>query len=207
MYRNILTGLLLIANLAVLSQKQYICEYSDTTTTILPDSVFARMLTSSRPDIEIPPEVMQQYLSQMKEKALFMAQQRIVKACIEKTIISIDRSSRSGNLTLETFDSLLYKSDEIFMESASPTGFSDHPIGIPRKEFLSTGNTMLILDYKCNEYLSTDSTCRIWIAKELPDYINPGIRKGNINGAVLGFELQGNVTKTKCVLTRFGRGL
>jgi hypothetical protein len=80
MYRNIVTGILLIINLTVFSQKKYVCEYSDTTTTILPDSIFAQILTSSRPDIEILPEVMQQFLSQMKVKPIFASQQRIVKA-------------------------------------------------------------------------------------------------------------------------------
>jgi hypothetical protein len=207
MYRNILTGILLIINLTVFSQKKYVCEYSDTTTTILPDSIFAQILTSSRPDIEILPEVMQQFLSQMKVKPIFASQQRIVKAANGKTIISIERGTRSGNLTMETFDSALYKNDELFLDSASLSGFASHPINIPRKDFFSTGNIKEILKYKCVEYLSTDSTCRIWVTEELPDYLNPGIRKGNVKGAVLGFELKANVYFTKCILTRFGRGL
>ena len=189
------------------AQKKYICEYSDTATTIIPDSIFAQMLSSSRPDIEIPPEVMQQFLSQMKLKPLFASQQRIVKAANDKTIISIERSTRSGNLTMETFDSALYKNDELFLDSASSSGFASHPIDLPRKDFFSTGNSREILNYKCDEYLSTDSTCMIWVTKELPDYLNPGIRKGNVKGAVLGFELKANVSFTKCILTRFGRGL
>jgi len=63
------------------------------------------------------------------------------------------------------------------------------------------------MNYKCQEYISTDSTCRIWVTTELPDYLNPGIRKGNIKGAVLGFELKENVSITKSFLTRFGRSL
>ena len=205
MHKSALILFFLFGNFALFGQKKYICEYSDTTTTILPDSIFAEMLTSARPDIEIPPAVMQQFLLQMKQKPVFMAQQRIVNAGIDKTVISIDRSSRSGNLTMETFDSILYKGDEIFRDSSSATGFTLFPIATQRKEFLSTGNTVLILNYKCNEYVSNDSTCRIWITTQLPDYLNPGIRKGNIKGAVLGFELKGNATITKCILKRFGR--
>jgi len=207
MYKYIFTLLLLFGNFALSAQKKYICEYSDTSTTILPDSILVEMLTSSRPDIEIPPEVMQQFLSQMKAKAIFAAQQRIVEAANDKTIISIERSTRSGNLTMETFDSALYKNDELFLDSASSSGFASHPVNIPRKDFFSTGNTREILNYKCDEYLSTDSTCRIWVTEELPDYLNPGIRKGKVKGAVLGFELKANVYFTKCIVTRFGRGL
>ena len=200
-------SLFLLAGLTNLAQKKYVCEFSDTTRTILPDSIFAQLLTSSRSDIEIPPEVMQQFLSQMKEKPLFMAQQRIVNAGIDKTIIIIDRSSRGGNFISETFDSVLYKDDELFPDSTSASGFSVLPISIPRKDFLSTVNTKVIMNYKCQEYISTDSTCRIWVTRELPDYLNPGIRKGNIKGAVLGFELKENVSITKSFLTRFGRSL
>ena len=200
-------SLFLLAGLTNLAQKKYVCEFSDTTRTILPDSIFAQLLTSSRSDIEIPPEVMQQFLSQMKEKPLFMAQQRIVNAGIDKTIIIIDRSSRGGNFISETFDSVLYKDDELFPDSTSASGFSVLPISIPRKDFLSTVNTKIIMNYKCQEYISTDSTCRIWVTTELPDYLNPGIRKGNIKGAVLGFELKENVSITKSFLTRFGRSL
>jgi len=200
-------SLFLLPGLTNLAQKKYVCEFSDTTRTILPDSIFAQLLTSSRSDIEIPPEVMQQFLSQMKEKPLFMAQQRIVNAGIDKTIIIIDRSSRGGNFISETFDSVLYKNDELFPDSTSASGFSVLPISIPRKDFLSTVNTKIIMNYKCQEYISTDSTCRIWVTTELPDYLNPGIRKGNIKGAVLGFELKENVSITKSFLTRFGRSL
>jgi len=207
MGKYVMMSLFLLAGLTNLAQKKYVCEFSDTTRTILPDSIFAQLLTSSRSDIEIPPEVMQQFLSQMKEKPLFMAQQRIVNAGIDKTIIIIDRSSRGGNFISETFDSVLYKNDELFPDSTSASGFSVLPISIPRKDFLSTVNTKVIMNYKCQEYISTDSTCRIWVTTELPDYLNPGIRKGNIKGAVLGFELKENVSITKSFLTRFGRSL
>jgi len=207
MGKYVMMSLFLLAGLTNLAQKKYVCEFSDTTSTILPDSIFAQLLTSSRSDIEIPPEVMQQFLSQMKEKPLFMAQQRIVNAGIDKTIIIIDRSSRGGNFISETFDSVLYKNDELFPDSTSASGFSVLPISIPRKDFLSTVNTKVIMNYKCQEYISTDSTCRIWVTTELPDYLNPGIRKGNIKGAVLGFELKENVSITKSFLTRFGRSL
>jgi hypothetical protein len=207
MYKYILALLLLTVSFTLSAQKRYVCEYADTATMILPDSIWAEMLTSSRPDIEIPAEVLQQFISQMKEKPIFMAQRRIVNAGFDKTVISIDRSSRNGKLTTETFDSLFYKDDEIFMDSSSASGFSSSPINTPRKEFLASGNLKIILNYKCNEYVSTDSTCRIWVSTELPDYLNPGIRKGTIKGAVLGFELKSNATYTKCMLTRFGRNL
>lgn len=207
MHRCTLIFLFFITGFTLSAQKKSICEYTDTVTTILPDSIFAEMLTSARPDIEIPPAVMQQFLSQVKEKPITMTQKRIVNAEPGRTIITIERRSRDGNLNLETFDSLLYKNDELFPDSASVSGFSVSPIPVSRKDFVSTENTKVIMNYKCREYVSTDSTCRIWVTSELPDYINPGIRKGNVKGAVLGFELKADVVFTKCILTRFGRSL
>lgn len=207
MKKLILVLFLLGGSILSNAQKKYLCEFTDTMRINLPDSVFAQTLTSSRPDIEIPPEVMQQFLLQIKQKPISMVQTRIVKATIEKTVISIDRSSRDGNLKTETFDSLLYKSDEIFVESSTITGFSDKPATNPKKVFLGTGRKVTILEYQCDEYMSADSTCLIWVTKLLPDYINPGIRKGNVIGAVLGFELRGEPHTTKCILSRFGISL
>ena len=203
----ILVLFLLCGSILSNAQKKYLCEFSDTVTTTLPDSVFSQMLTSSRPDLEIPPHVMQQLLAQLKQKNMSMVQNRLVRAEVERTIITIDRSSRSGILTAESFDSLLYKDDEIFFDSASVTGFTRRYAQFPKKEFLATGRNVTIMDYQCTEYLSTDSTCFIWVSPELPDYINPGIRKSNIKGAVLGFELKGQPLTTKCVLTRLGTSL
>jgi hypothetical protein len=39
-------------------------------------------------------------------------------------------------------------------------------------------------------YTSTDSTCRIWAAEDLPEYINPGIWRGNIKGAIIAYDLK-----------------
>ena len=190
------------------AQKTIICEFADTTTSIFPDSALRQMAQSaSDKDSRITPEIQEQLLAQMKNLNMTMSQVRIVKADKERTIIKIDRSTRSGNLTMETFDSLLYKDDEIFMESATTTGFSTEPSSRPKKEFLLTGKKVSILNYQCEEYLSTDSTCFIWVTRELPDYINPGLRRGNVKGAVPGFQLKAEAYTIKCVLAKFGRGL
>ena len=188
------------------AQKNYVCEFADTMIAILDDSVLLRMSQfSPQDDVEVTKEMRDQLFSEMRASFPTMYQLRIVNATKDQTVISMDRNSRSGSLTMETFDSILYKNDEIFLKSGK--GFSTNPLNSPKKEFISTGKKITILNYKCDEYLSTDSTCYIWVTTELPDYINPGIRKGNIKGAVLGFQLKANVTITKCILTRFGRGL
>ena len=208
MQKVILLWLFLFGSLITFAQKKYVCEFADTMTMNLPDSVLRQMSNiSTQQGIELTPEMMEQIFAQIRAAKLAMYQLRIVRAEKDQTIISIDRSSRSGNLTMETFDSILYKNDEIFQDSASASGFSQLPVATSRKDFFLTGNSKVIMNYKCNEYKSADSTCYIWVTTELPDYINPGIRKGKIKGAVLGFELKANASITKCMLTGFGRGL
>ena len=159
--------------------------------------------------IEVTPDMIEQIFTKLKKMQMSMSmhQLRTVIATKDRTIVKIDRSSRSGNTSYETFDSLLYKNDEIYIDSASVSGFANKPIQKAKKEFNLTGNSKMILNHNCSEYLSSDSTCYIWVAKDLPDYINPGIRKGSIKGAVLGFELKGEVYTTKCVLSGFGKTL
>jgi len=153
-------------------------------------------------DSAINEEIGRQMVMQLLKKPLFMIQLRSVRASNELTVIIFDRYTKEGRLNMETFDSLLYKDDEIFPDSASASGFNTVPIQLPRKKFILTGNFFTVMKYKCAEYLSTDSTARIWVTTELPGYINPGIRKGNVQGAVLGFELKSEVPITRSFLTR-----
>ena len=183
------------------SQKSYDCQFADTIAAVLNDSALRQLSQFSDPaDLELPQELREQLFSKMKESFLGMYQLRGVKASKDRTLISIDRNSKSGVLRMETFDSLLYINDDLFVHMAA--GFSQKPLSTPKKEFTGTGRQRVILKYKCDEYISTDSTCLIWITRELPDYINPGIRKGNIAGAVIGFQLTVGPTITKSILTR-----
>lgn len=155
MRKLMLMSFILVATIFSFAQKKYACEFADTTTTILPDSILRQASVSSfQNDIPLTPELLEQLLAQMKQLKMAMYQLRIVKAGNDRTVISIDRSSRHGNLSTETFDSLLYRNDEIFMDSVSITGFAKHPIDRPRKEFISTGKKISILTYQCEEYLA-----------------------------------------------------
>jgi len=190
------------------AQKTYTCEFTDSVITILPDSIlkeFSKM--PNQQGIELTPDIIEQFFVQLKSQSLSMHQLRTVIATKDRTIVKVDRSSRAGNAIHETFDSLLYKADEIYMDSSSVSGFASQPIQLVRKEFRATGNSRSIMKYKCSEYLSTDSTCYIWVTTDLPDYINPGIRKGTVKGAVLGFQLKAEFYITRCVLSGFGKGL
>lgn len=205
MLKVILTTVyIILVGTAALGQKRYKCEFVDTTSLSMSDTLIKSLKNSVdyNEDAVINEEIGRQMVMELLKNPLLMIQIRSVKAGNKSTIIRVDRNTREGQLSIETFDSLLYKNDEIFPDSASESGFAIIAIQLPRKIFKSTGNFYTILKYKCAEYRSTDSTARIWVTTELPGYINPGIRKGNIQGAVLGFELKSEVTITRCFLTR-----
>lgn len=205
-------GLILIlffctASIISTAQRKYTCEFADTVTMVLPDSTLRNMSKmTEEQNFELTPEIEMEIYAQLKASRMSKYQLRIVRAEKDQTIISIDPSSITGSLKMTTFDSVLYKNDELYIQSATPTGFSGEALSSSKKQFVPTGKKKSILQYECDEYLSTDSTCYIWVTTELPDYINPGIRKGSVKGAVLGFQLKGQLTITKCILTRFGRG-
>jgi len=195
-------AILLFCNLAAVCQKQYHCEYSDTIIINTSDSLAHAFKKSIDLDETITEDVAQLLVSQLMKTPLWMNQKRIVRASLNRTIISIDRSSREGKLNIETFDSCLYKDDELYLESSNAKGFSDQAMTGKRKEFIATGKTKEILKYVCKEYVSSDSTTFIWVSDALPQFINPGIRTGNIKGAVLGFILNTELVTTKCMIAK-----
>lgn len=208
MRESILLLFICFTSITSTAQKKYTCEFSDSVITVLPDSIL-RQLSNIKElqGVELTADMMEQIFIQLKAAPLSMYQLRTVNAAEQGSIVTIDRSSRTGNTIRETFDSLRYINDDIYIDSASISGFSIKPITSPRKEFMPTGKSKVIMKYKCSEYISTDSTCNIWVTTELPDYVNPGIRKGEVKGAVLAFELKTPGTTNKCELIRFGRRL
>jgi hypothetical protein len=107
------------------------------------------------------------------------------------------------SMLYKNFDSMLYKNDEIFNEAPTSSGFSNKLWDRPKRAYRGTGKKLSILNYQCDEYISTDSTCYIWLTEELPEYINPGIRTNNVKGAVLGFKYtQKTGTTTKSMLVK-----
>jgi hypothetical protein len=180
------------------AQQKYRCEFADTMISVIPDSLF-RFLASKN---NLSGKATEQFLEQQRTNPVSKYYLKIVRAGKDQTIISLDKHSISGNLTIKIFDSLLYKNDELFNEAPTSSGFSEKPWDRPKKAFRGTGKKLTILDYQCDEYLSTDSTCYIWVSTELPAYINPGARTNNVKGAVLGFRLTYTTTSTISMLVK-----
>ena len=187
------------------AQKKYRCEFAETITSVMPDSVFRNLASKNN----LSAKEIEQFLEQQKANPDFKRLRLIVRAEKDQTIINVDTIPEKGSFR-KRFDSLLYRNDEIFNSALTLSGFSDKPYARPKRAYRGTGKKLSILNYQCDEFISTDSTVRIWVSTELPEYINPGARTNNVKGAVLGFQLiqRGIITTTtKAMLVKLQQRL
>ena len=175
------------------AQKKYRCEFAETITSVMPDSVFRNLASKNN----LSAKEIEEFLEQQKANPDFKRVRLTVRAEKDQTIINVDTLPEKGSLR-KRFDSLLYMNDEIFNSALTLSGFSDKPNARPKRAYRGTGKKLSILNYECDEYISTDSAVYIWVSSELPEYINPGARTGNLKGAVLCFHLiqRGMITTT-----------
>ena len=187
------------------AQKKYRCEFAETITSVMPDSVFRNLASKNN----LSAKEIEQFLEQQKANPDFKRLRLTVRTEKDQTIINVDTFLEKGSFR-KRFDSLLYKNDEIFNSALTLSGFSDKPYARPKRAYRGTGKKVSILNYQCDEFISTDSTVRIWVSTELPEYINPGARTNNVKGAVLGFQLiqRGMITTTtKAMLVKLQQRL
>jgi len=205
MRKLILSFSLLLSVITSGAQKKYRCEFAETITSVMPDSVFRNLASKNN----LSAKEIEQFLEQQKANPDFKRLRLIVRAEKDQTIINVDTLPEKGSFR-KRFDSLLYKNDEIFNSALTLSGFSDKPYGRPKRAYRGTGKKLSILNYQCDEFISTDSTVYIWVSTELPEYINPGARTNNVKGAVLGFQLiqRGIITTTtKAMLVKLQQRL
>ena len=205
MRKLILSFSLLLSVISSNAQKKYRCEFAETITSAMPDSVFRNLASKNN----LSAKEIEQFLEQQKANPDFKRLRLIVKAEKDQTIINVDTIPEKGSFR-KRFDSLLYRNDEIFNSALTLSGFSDKPYARPKRAYRGTGKKLSILNYQCDEFISTDSTVYIWVSTELPEYINPGARTNNVKGAVLGFQLiqKGIITTTtKAILVKLQQRL
>ncbi len=205
MRKLILSFSLLLSVITSEAQKKYRCEFAETITSAMPDSVFRNLASKNN----LSAKEIEQFLEQQKANPDFKRVRLTVRAEKDQTIINVDTLPEKGSFR-KRFDSLLYRNDEIFNSALTLSGFSDKPYGRPKRAYRGTGKKLSILNYQCDEFISTDSTVRIWVSTELPEYINPGARTNNVKGAVLGFQLiqRGIITTTtKAMLVKLQQRL
>ena len=180
------------------AQQKYRCVFADTMISVIPDSLFRSLASKNN----LSKKAIEKALEQQRRNPPSKYYRKIVRAGKDQTIISLDKGSVGGDFTRKIFDSLLYKNDELFNEAPTSTGFSETPWDRPKGAYRGTGKKLSILNYECDEFISTDSCCYIWVTTELPEYINPGARTNNVKGAVLGFKLTFTETSTRSMLIK-----
>ena len=173
------------------SQRKYNCEYKEMILFPMPDS----LLKSFREEIEkqgIPTEVAAQLAEQLNLPGLLTSCWRKVNAGPDSTFILLTRHNENdGNGKLSIPDTkLLFRKGEIYLYNSDKKEFLMDTVLSVRRIFEKSLESKIILNHRCTVYASTDSSCRIWVAEDLPGYINPGIWIGNIKGAVSVYELK-----------------
>lgn len=176
---------------ATYSQERYSCEYRDAMSFPMPDSVLSK-LRGQLEERALPSKFIEQFLVQFKNQGLKSTVRRFVDADPDSIfIVLITSEDDESNAKMNMPDQyLLLINNEIYKFDSTEMKYSLADYVEPLRTFVKNGETRMIMGYSCIGYSSTDSSGKIWVAPSLPSYIDPGIRKGSIEGAVLGFELR-----------------
>src|SRR5258706_38096 len=155
----------LLLNTASFAQVEWRCVYNDTLFMTMTDSSIQKFGADLQ-EKNIPQEVVDTIMKKMVAGPASTERTRYVSAYTDSTLISI-----------ESEYSLLKRGELYILDRR---GDPDSMVTRPRKIFKTTGRELIYFKNLCKEYVSTDSTCTIWVAEQLPTCINPGIRVGDI---------------------------
>jgi hypothetical protein len=179
------------------AQPAWQCLYSDSTMVVLQGETLSRMKERMATEMQekgFPVEAIDTLLKEFKvAPAYFTAGERYVVANVDSTLITTESSDNR-------VEKLLLKGDDIYIRTGS--GNYDSLLKTARKNFKLSGRQHRLLDHDCKEYVSSDSTVVIWVAEDLPSWINPGVRTGGIKGAVLYYELKKSGFVLMCRITK-----
>jgi hypothetical protein len=183
------------------AQKQYRATYRDTIFLLfMPGSFQFDQLKEKGMDDKAIAEVNAQLMAKFASSKTHSSMLRKIRAKGDSTLIVFDKSSRTGNLTVNMPDSMLLLGTTMYVGDSVGKGFLK-TTGKERS-FNPTGSSKKVLGYTCKEYLSTDSTLRIWVAENMPASLNPGVRVGKMKGAIMAFELMSGSMFTKCEMIK-----
>jgi hypothetical protein len=186
--------LLLFAGYSLITagQQRYHCEYKETILFPIPDSI----MKSLREQITaqgLPAETADLLAKQLNLPGILTSCWRKVDARPDSTFILVAKNNEDdGNVKLNIPDTkLLFLKGEIYQYNPDTQKYltKDTVLSAPRI-FEKNRERKTILNHVCSVYTSTDSSCRIWAAEDLPGYINPGVWVGDIKGAVIAYELK-----------------
>lgn len=171
---NLITFFLLL-NVTSFSQVEWRCVYNDTLFLRITEPTIQQIGSDSGKG-DLLQHAIDSLVKKMVTGTIPTKRTRYVSAYTDSTLINIEP------------DNYLLKRGEIFILNRS--GEPDSMVRAPRRIFKATGRQPIYFKKQCKEYISTDSACTIWVAEHLPACINPGIRVGDLKGAILYFQLK-----------------
>jgi hypothetical protein len=117
---------------------------------------------------------------------------RKVDASPDSTFILVTKNDENdGNIKMDIRDTRLFftKGDIYLYDPGKRKFLTDTLLPIPGI-FEKKQESKIMLGHRCIVYISSDSSCRVWVAEDLPAYINPGVRVGDIKGAIMAYDLK-----------------
>jgi hypothetical protein len=178
-------------SLITAGQQKYHCEYKETILFPMPDSAF-KSLMEQMEEQGLPRESAEQIVKQLSLPGILTSCLRKVDASPDSTFILVTKNNENdGNVKMNIPDrKLLFRKGEIYLYDSDKREFLTDTVLSSRRIFEKNRESKIILNHRCTVYTSTDSSCRIWVAEDLPEYINPGIWTGDIKGAIIAYELK-----------------
>ncbi|MBL7742695.1 MAG: hypothetical protein JNN00_04385 [Chitinophagaceae bacterium] len=175
--------------ITVFGQQKYNCEFHETASLKLSDSIL-QVLQQKIQEKGIPASFAEQMIGQISSQEVLVTFRRIVHAGPDSTIILLKQEESEENpyrINMRDKKLLFYKSMVFEYDSLSKQ-FNLADSNILPKRFKETSDRKVIMGYSCTAFTGIDSSTIIWVASQLPSYINPGVHTGGVKGAVLAFE-------------------
>lgn len=196
----IIPSLALIANLN--GQIIYKCIYIDSINISNLESQQAS-IRHSLSEKGLDEDIIETYIAKFfgDENSFLQVEERILEIYHDSTLIELNYEPSRINQSFQIPSyKLMVKNGQLFKFSPSINSFSISKIPDSSKVFIPTSKSRLILSYNCDEYISQDSVYTIWVTKDLPSQVNPGISVKNVRGAILGFEGRKGTGITKSII-------
>jgi len=184
---------LVIASLAMNSygQKIYHCEYREKVSFPMPDS-FSQSMRKQIIDQGFSSKMADQVVQQVTSEGYSGTFVKIVEARADSTFILATNKiaqEEGSNMKMNMADAkFVYSKGKVYAYDTLMEQWLLSETWSELRTFEVTDDKKIIAGHSCTSYISTDTAMKIWIAEDLPDYVNPGLSIGRVKGAVLGYE-------------------
>jgi hypothetical protein len=188
-------------------KKAYRCVFTDTVSLVLPDTFYKSFAVKMAQERDLPDSIVEDLAEKLKfamvAKSPRQIHLRMVFASQDSTSVQFGAVDNhlGGHVPLPYKQMTIKNGREIVRVIGEDNSLLELP-DIGKREFVLTGRVRTIMGHSCSEYAVSDNTVTIWVAKSLPSWINPGIAKVNVDGAILAFKMRRDGEIITSVLTK-----